>query len=100
MDEVEIEDDFDVEEEPKKEYTPPKEVLPKVMRDNILNEEKKLEEVAGSLKLCDNTELRKLGYRRINFMYHRYFMLYRVDGDMAIVDNIFHELQDYENKMM
>ena len=27
-------------------------------------------------------------------------MLYRLEGGVAIVDNIFHELQDYENKMM
>ena len=59
-----------------------------------------LSRVAGSLKLCENPRLRKLGYRRINFLSHRYFMLYRLEGDIAIVDNIFHELQDYENKML
>ena len=59
-----------------------------------------LSRVAGSLKLCENPRLRKLGYRRINFLSHRYFMLYRIEGDMAIVDNIFHELQDYENLML
>ena len=26
-------------------------------------------------------------------------MLYRIVDNMAIVDNIFHELQDYENKL-
>ena len=36
---------------------------------------------------------------RVNFLSHRYFMLYRVEGDTVYVDNIFHELQDYENKM-
>ena len=35
-----------------------------------------LSNVAGSLKLCDNLKLRELGYRRINFLSHRYFMLY------------------------
>ena len=55
--------------------------------------------VAGNLKLCDNLKLRKLGYRRINFLSHRYFMLYRIENDTVYVDNIFHELQDYENKM-
>ena len=71
---------------------------------NLLNDfeatKENLSRVAGSLRLCDNLRLRKFGYRRIRFLSHRYFMLYRVDGDMAIVDNIFHELQDYENKMM
>lgn len=55
--------------------------------------------VAGSLKLCDNPRLRKLEYRRINFLNHRYFMMYRIVDDKVFVDNIFHELQDYENKM-
>lgn len=58
-----------------------------------------LSNVAGSLKLCDNARLKALGYRRINFLSHRYFMLYRIEQDIVFVDAIFHELQDYENKM-
>ena len=56
-----------------------------------------LSKVAGSLKLCVNPKLKKMGYRKIRFQTHRYFMLYRVVDDMAIIDKIFHELQDYEN---
>ena len=59
-----------------------------------------LSRVAGSLKLCDNPRLRELGYRRMNFLSHKYFMLFRLEGATAVVDNIFHELQDYENKIM
>ena len=55
---------------------------------------------AESLKMCENQHLKELGYRRINFISHRYFMLYRVEKDTVFVDNIFHELQDYENKMI
>ena len=58
-----------------------------------------LSNVAGSLKLCDNPKLRELGYRRINFLSHRYFILYRIENDTVFVDSIFHELQDYESKM-
>jgi len=58
-----------------------------------------LRHVAGSLKLCNNPKLRQLGYRRMNFLNHRYFMLYRLEEDVVFVDKIFHELQDYENKM-
>lgn len=58
-----------------------------------------LKHVAGSLKLCDNPILRQLEYRCINFLNHRYFMLYRIEDNVVFVDNIFHELQDYENKM-
>ncbi len=56
--------------------------------------------VAGSLKLCDNPRLSELGYRRINFLSHRYFMLYRIEKKIVIVDAVFHSLQDYENKMI
>lgn len=59
-----------------------------------------LENIAESVQLCENKTLNKLGYRRINFMSHRYFMLYRVDKKTVFIDNIFHELQDYENRMM
>ncbi len=58
-----------------------------------------LSEVAGSLKYCDNPRLMELGYKRINFQSHRYFMLFRIEKKCAIVDNIFHELQDYENRL-
>ena len=71
--------------------------------ENVLNDYdatiESLEHVAGSLKLCDNPKLRQLEYRRINFLDHRYFMLYRIVDNVVIVDSIFHELQDYENKM-
>lgn len=63
------------------------------------NTKRSLEKIASSLKLCDNLRLRKLGYRRINFERHRYFMLYRIEGERIIVDNIFHELQDFEGTM-
>lgn len=58
-----------------------------------------LRHVAGSLKLCDNPRLNQLRYRRINFLNHRYFMMYRIVEDVVFIDNIFHDLQDYENKM-
>lgn len=71
--------------------------------ENVLNDYDatvdSLRNAAGSLKLCDNPKLRRLGYHRINFLNHRYFMLYRVVDEVVYVDNIFHELQDYENKM-
>ena len=71
--------------------------------ENVLNDYdatiESLKYVAGSLKLCDNSKLRQLEYRRINFLNHRYFMLYRIVDQIVFVDNIFHELQDYENKI-
>ena len=71
--------------------------------ENLLNDYdatiESLKHVAGSLKLCDNPRLRQSGYRRINFLSHRYFMLYRIMDNVVFVDNIFHELQDYENNI-
>lgn len=58
-----------------------------------------LSHVAGSLKLCENPKLKALGYRKIRFLSHRYFMLFRIEENLVIVDNVFHELQDYENKI-
>lgn len=71
--------------------------------ENVLNDYdatiESLKHVAGSLKLCDNPRLHRLEYRRINFLNHRYFMLYRIVDNIVFVDSIFHELQDYENKI-
>lgn len=71
--------------------------------ENVLNDYdatiESLKHVAGSLKLCDNPGLRQLEYHRINFLNHRYFMLFRIVDNVVFVDNIFHELQDYENKI-
>ena len=55
---------------------------------------------AESLKQCENPRLKRLGYRRINFLSHRYFILYRVEAGTIFVDSIFHELQDYESHMI
>lgn len=71
---------------------------------NVLNDfeatKKSLAQVAESLKLCENPRLQMLGYRRINFLSHRYFMLCRIEEGIVFIDNIFHELQDYENHIM
>lgn len=71
---------------------------------NLLDDFEEVKEIlshaAGSFKECENPRLKKLGYRRINFRMHRYFLLYRIIDDIVFVDNVFHELQDYENKMI
>ena len=67
--------------------------------DDFEETKNSLAQSAGSLQNCENPRLRALGYKRINYLHHDYFMLFRVVGDMAIVDNIFHFREDYENKM-
>ena len=70
---------------------------------NLINDfedtKNNLANVAGTLKYCDNPKLKALGYKRLNFLSHNYFMLFRIEGNTAIVDSIFHALQDYESKM-
>lgn len=70
---------------------------------NLLNDFEEtvqvLSSTAGGLKSCENPRLKEQGYKRINFQRHRYFMLFRVEGNDAIVDALFHELQDYENNV-
>lgn len=56
-----------------------------------------LETIAGSLHKCINAELNRLGYYKINFKYHRYVMLYRIENKTVYIDAIYHSLQDYEN---
>lgn len=69
--------------------------------DNVIRDadgtKLRLSHVAGNLKLCEDTKLRALGYRTIHFKQHKYFMLYRIDGNTVYVDGIYHDLQDYEN---
>lgn len=57
----------------------------------------RLSQVAGNLKLCDDPELRALGYRTIHLKRHNYFMPYKIVDGCAYVTGIYHDLQDYEN---
>lgn len=68
--------------------------------DDFRETRKSLETIAGSLKLCDNEKLAQRGLHRINFHRHNYFMLYYLEGKTAFVTNIFHESEDYENKLV
>lgn len=70
----------------------------KNLLDDFEETKRQLSRAAGSMAYCQNVRLKEFGYKRINFWKHKYFMLYRVEDNIVIVDNIFHELQDYENK--
>ena len=58
--------------------------------DDFEETKNNLAKSAGSLQYCENPRLNIQGYKRINYLHHDYFMLFRVVEDMAIVDNIFH----------
>lgn len=68
----------------------------RAIRDDARETKKRLSNVAGSLALCEDNTLAKHGYRRIMFAKHDFFMVYRIENDIAIVDGMYHELQDYE----
>ncbi len=55
--------------------------------------------VADSLQIPESEELQKRRLKRINFFKHDYFLLYRIDGDVVTITNMFHSLEDYENKL-
>ena len=56
----------------------------------------RLSHVSGSLKLCDDSKLRELGYHAIHLKRHKYFMLYKIIGKQVFITDIYHDLQDYE----
>ena len=58
-----------------------------------------LERVAGSLKTVDNLRLAKFGYKRINFQRYNYYLLFRLEGNTAVVDGMYHDLQDQNGIM-
>ncbi len=69
----------------------------KAILDDALETRNTLMDIAESLKLCDDEDLRALGYRKIYFHKHDYLYLYQVIGDTVYVEAVYHELQDYEN---
>lgn len=60
---------------------------------------KSLSICAGSIAQPISEKLRERGLRRLNFQKHNYFLLYKLEGELAIITNIFHGLEDFENKL-
>ena len=63
------------------------------------NTRKQLETVAGSLASPDSKALKARGLKRIYFLKHDYFLLFRVDDNKVYVTNMFHSREDYESKL-
>ena len=62
------------------------------LTDDALETLDELSRVAGSFH-----DVRKPGfegYKRINFLHHKYAMLYRLEGDIAYVVRVFHQSQE------
>lgn len=59
----------------------------------------RLSHAASSSKLCDDPELRSLGYRIIHLKRYKFFMLYKIVAKRVYVVGIYHDLQDCENAL-
>lgn len=69
-----------------------------VMRD-YQKTKKILSDIAGSIREPESEALKSRNLKRLNFGNHDYFLLFRIDGDKAIVTNIFHASEDFELKL-
>lgn len=68
-----------------------------LIRDDAKNTKERLAKIANILPLCTDADLAKSGYRKIPFKKHDFFMIYRIDGNKVIVEQMYHALQDYES---
>ena len=67
--------------------------------DSIENGKFVLRNSAESFQLCLIPRLQSKGYRRLNLDKTQYFLLYRTENSIVFVDGIYHQFQDYENKI-
>lgn len=67
--------------------------------DDFLDSKEMLSFIAGSLQEPDSEILKTRHLKRMNFIRHDYFMLFRIDGDRVTIMHIFHGLEDFENKL-
>ena len=58
-----------------------------------------LANIAGALADPDDEKLKRRGLKRINFLHHNYFMLFRIEKEKVIIVRVFHGLEDYQNKL-
>ena len=67
--------------------------------DSVENRKFVLSNSAESFQLCLIPRLQSKGYRRLNLDKTQYFLLYRTENSIVFVDGIYHQFQDYENKI-
>ena len=67
---------------------------------DAIETQNRLQNMAEVLSPCKNIFLKSLGYHLMRFKYHRYVMLYRIEENTAIVEAIYHQMQDYESTFL
>ena len=58
-----------------------------------------LANIAGALADPDDEKLKRRGLKRINFLHHNYFMLFKIEKEKVFIVRVFHGLEDYQNKL-
>lgn len=69
----------------------------KEIRNDAKATKKVLADLASINPVCEHPILKQYGYRKQFFLKHKFIMIYRIDGSNAIVEGMYHELQDYES---
>ena len=72
----------------------------KSIAEDFRETKKDLSNIAGGIKDPDSKILLNRGLKRINFKRHNYFLLYRVNGSTVEITNMYHMLEDFENKLI
>ncbi len=67
------------------------------IRDDAKETRKVLSYMASINPMCEHYILKQYGYRKQFFLKHDFVMIYRIDGSNAVVEGMYHELQDYES---
>ena len=47
--------------------------------------------------MLEDEKLGRRGFRKIHFGKYKYKLVFHMKGNTAIIDNLFHDKQDYEN---
>ena len=58
-----------------------------------------LANIAGALAESHDEKLKRRGLKRINFLHHNYFMLFKIEKEKVFIVRVFHGLEDYQNKL-
>lgn len=67
--------------------------------DDYIATRKQLSSCAGMLAEPESEKLRQRNLKRMNFLNHDYFILFKMENDKAVIVSVFHSLDDFENKL-
>ena len=67
--------------------------------DDYVQTVEALKSVAGSLRILDDPKYAEMGYRKIRFRNHNYYLIYTVEERTVTVLRMFHDLQDMDGAL-